>query len=81
MRLEITRLEGLRNDLVLRLERGEIDRAILSMPHRGALMALPGMPRHRAATSEEGRARGERFPKEQTLLCLPGAQWHDSMMA
>ncbi|HEX9368986.1 MAG TPA: hypothetical protein VF921_20320 [Vicinamibacterales bacterium] len=53
MRLEVNRLEGLSNDLVLRLERGEIDRVLLSLPHRDALMALPGIPRHREATPDE----------------------------
>jgi hypothetical protein len=53
VKLEITRLEGLRNDLVIRLERAEIERALLSVPHRDALMALPGIPRHREATADE----------------------------
>jgi hypothetical protein len=53
VRLAIDRLEGLRNDLVLRLERHEVDRALLSVPHRDALMALPGIPRHRAATADD----------------------------
>jgi hypothetical protein len=53
VKLELTRLEGLRNDLVLRLERVEIDKALLSVPHRGALLALPGIPRHRQATADE----------------------------
>jgi hypothetical protein len=56
MRLEINRLEGLRNDLLLRLERSEIDCARLSVAHRERLMALPGMPRHRAATPREDQA-------------------------
>ena len=47
MRLEITRIEGLRNDLLLRLDRSEIDAARLSVANRDRLMALPGMPRHR----------------------------------
>jgi hypothetical protein len=55
MRLEITRIEGLRNDLLLRLERSEIERALLSVANRERLMALPGMPRHRQATAEESR--------------------------
>ncbi len=56
MRLEINRLEGLRNDLLLRLERSEIDGARLSVAHRERLMALPGMPRHRTATPQEDQA-------------------------
>jgi hypothetical protein len=55
MRLEITRIEGLRNDLLLRIERSEIERALLSVANRERLMALPGMPRHRQATAEESR--------------------------
>ena len=55
MRLEITRIEGLRNDLLLRLERSEISRAQLSLVNRDRLMALPGMPRHRDATGDEAR--------------------------
>jgi hypothetical protein len=53
MRLEINRTEGLSNDLLVRFERGEIDRALLSVAHRDRLMALPGMPRHRVATAAE----------------------------
>jgi hypothetical protein len=55
MRLEITRTEGLRNDLLLRLERSEISSALLSLVNRDRLMALPGMPRHRDATDDEAR--------------------------
>jgi hypothetical protein len=55
MRLEINRLEGLRNDLSLRLERAEIDAALLNVANRARLMALPGMPRHREATPDETR--------------------------
>jgi len=53
MRLEINRLEGLSNDLLLRLERREIDSVLLSVAERRKLMALPGIPRHRAGTPEE----------------------------
>lgn len=53
MRLEINRLEGLRNDLHLRLERREIESAVLSISDRGRLMTLPGIPRHRDVTPEE----------------------------
>src|SRR4051812_13005625 len=59
MRLEINRLEGLRNDLLLRLERAEIDKALLNIANRERLMALPGMPRHRDATSKESKAVAE----------------------
>jgi hypothetical protein len=55
MRLEITRIEGTRNDLLLRIGRAEIERALLSVANRVRLMALPGMPRHREATQEEAR--------------------------
>jgi hypothetical protein len=53
MRLEITRIDGLRNDLLLRIERDEIETALLSVANRGRLMELPGMPRHREATPDE----------------------------
>jgi hypothetical protein len=53
MKLEINRLEGLRNDLLLRVERAEIDSARLNIANRQQLMALPGIPRHRDATSED----------------------------
>jgi hypothetical protein len=53
MRLEINRLEGLRNDLLLRLERSEIEEALLNVAGRARLMASPGMPRHRDATRAE----------------------------
>lgn len=56
MRLEINRVEGLLNDLLLRLERAEIDSALLSVANRERLMALPGMPRHRAGTPAEDEA-------------------------
>jgi hypothetical protein len=59
MRLEINRVEGLRNDLLLRLERAEIDSALLSVANRERLIALPGMPRHRAATTEEAEGIAE----------------------
>jgi hypothetical protein len=55
MRLEITRLEGLRNDLALVIERGEIETALLNVAHRDRLLTLPGMPRHREATPAEQR--------------------------
>jgi hypothetical protein len=55
MRLEIARVEGLRNDLVLQLDRSEIESALLSIANRDRLMALPGIPRHREATDEEAR--------------------------
>jgi hypothetical protein len=53
MKLEITRREGLRNDLLLRLERDEIETALLSVAHRERLLALPGIPRHRTPTPAE----------------------------
>jgi hypothetical protein len=53
MRLEITRIEGLRNDLLLRIDRSEIERVTLSVANRAQLMTLPGMPRHREAGPEE----------------------------
>jgi hypothetical protein len=53
MRLEINRLEGLRNDLLLRLERREVESAVLSVSDRSRLMTLPGIPRHREGTPEE----------------------------
>jgi len=56
MRLEINRLEGLRNDLLLRIERAEIDSARLNIANRQRLMSLPGMPRHREATPDEAQA-------------------------
>jgi hypothetical protein len=53
VQLTITRLEGRRNDLLLRLERAEIETALLSISNRDRLMQLPGMPRHRQATPAE----------------------------
>lgn len=71
MKLEVTRLEGLRNDLALRLERDEIERTLVSVPHRDALMALPGIPRHRAATgAEESGLAACRIPIEAHLQRL-----------
>jgi hypothetical protein len=56
MRLEINRLEGLRNDLALRLEREEIFAARLNVANRDRLMTLAGIPRHREVHPEEERA-------------------------
>jgi hypothetical protein len=55
MRLEITRIEGRRNDLLLRLDRTELRGAQLSVANRDRLMALPGMPRHREASATEAQ--------------------------
>ena len=67
MRLEITRIEGLRNDLLLRLERSEIERSQLSVANRDRLMTLPGMPRHRDATDDEAQGIAEaKLPIEAT---------------
>ena len=55
MRLEISRIEGRRNDLLLRLDRAELGGARLSVVNRDRLMNLPGMPRHRDATQDEAR--------------------------
>jgi hypothetical protein len=71
MHLTITRLEGLRNDLLLRLERAEIDRALLSVAHRDRLIRLPGIPRHRVATSAEQRSLEDaKIPIEEHLRQL-----------
>jgi hypothetical protein len=53
VQLTITRLEGRRNDLLLRIERAEIETALLSIANRDRLMRLPGMLRHRDATPQE----------------------------
>jgi len=55
MRLEITRIEGRRNDLLLRLDRAELNGSQLSVVNRDRLMALPGMPRHRDASAAEAQ--------------------------
>lgn len=71
MRLEITRVEGFRNDLLLRLDRSEIETALLSVANRERLMALPGMPRHRDATGEEARGiEGAKVPLDAHLQRL-----------
>src|SRR5690348_1130267 len=59
MRLEITRIEGRRNDLLLRIDRAELDGAQLSVVNRDRLMKLPGMPRHREATASEAQAMAD----------------------
>ena len=59
MKLEMTRLEVRRNDLLLRLERAELDSALLSVANREALR-VAGDGRHRPATDEEqGDRRGQ----------------------
>ena len=71
MRLEITRLEGLRNDLLLRLERSEVEGALLSIANRDRLRQLPGMPRHRQATADEAAGMAAcKVPLETHLLGL-----------
>ena len=71
MRLEITRIEGRRNDLLLRLDRSEIATASLSVANRAQLMTLPGMPRHRRATREEAEGiAGLKVPIEEHLRRL-----------
>jgi hypothetical protein len=71
VRLEITRVEGLRNDLLLRLDRAEIDHALLSVANRHRLMSLPGIPRHREATPAEAEGINQaRVPIEQHLQRL-----------
>jgi hypothetical protein len=71
VRLEITRIEGLRNDLLLRLDRTEIETALLNVANRERLMALPGIPRHREATAAEAQGiDAARIPLEQHLQRL-----------
>jgi hypothetical protein len=71
MRLEITRVEGLRNDLLLRIDRAEIDTARLSVANRDRLMALPGMSRHRPASAEEAQGIADaKVPIEEHLRLL-----------
>ena len=71
MKLEITRLEGRRNDLLIRLERAEIDAALLSLANREALRALPGMVRHRAASDAEQQGiTAAKVPIEDHLRVL-----------
>jgi hypothetical protein len=68
VKLEITRTEGLRNDLLLRLDRGEIETAWLSLSDRDRLRELPGMLRHRPATAEEEAGiAGAKVPIETHL--------------
>src|SRR5687767_12675130 len=71
MRLEITRIEGLRNDLLLRIDRTEIAAARLSVADRARLMALAGMPRHRQPSADEARGLAEvKVPIEEHLRLL-----------
>ena len=71
MRLEVTRIEGRRNDLLLRIERDELAEALLSIANRDVLMALPGMPRHRDATEDEAaRMAAAKEPLSGHLLRL-----------
>ena len=68
MRLEITRVEGRRNDLLLRLDRTELGGALLSVANRDRLMALPGMPRHREATAAEAQGMADAKQPIETHL-------------
>jgi hypothetical protein len=71
MRLEVTRIEGLRNDLVLRIDRSEIETVKLSVANRAQLLTLPGMPRHREATAEEAQGIADaKVPIEDHLRTL-----------
>jgi hypothetical protein len=77
MRLEVTRIEGRRNDLLLRLDRPEIKAALLSVVNRERLMALPGMPRHREGTDAEARGMAEaKLPIEGHLERLDIVDGH-----
>jgi hypothetical protein len=55
MQLTVNRSEGRANDLVVRLDRDEVETARLSVADRAALLRLPGIPRHRTATPDEER--------------------------
>ena len=46
MKLQIHKLQGRRNDLLLVLEKAEIATAFLHIANREALMRLPGLVRH-----------------------------------
>jgi hypothetical protein len=71
MKLEITRVEGLRNDLLLRIDRAELQEALLSVANRQQLLTLPGMPRHRPATPEETAGiAGAKVPIDEHLRRL-----------
>ena len=71
MRLEITRIEGRRNDLLLRIDRTEIAAARLSVADRARLMTLAGIPRHRQASEEEARGiEAVKVPIEEHLRQL-----------
>ena len=71
MRLEITRVEGLRNDLLLRIDRSEIETVTLSVANRAQLMTLAGMPRHREAGPEEVQGIADaKVPIEEHLRRL-----------
>jgi hypothetical protein len=71
MRLEITRIEGLRNDLLLRIDRTEIATARLSVADRARLMLLGGIPRHRQPSDEEARGiEAVKLPIEEHLRQL-----------
>ena len=74
MRLEITRIEGLRNDLLLRIDRAEIAAARLSVANRARLMTLPGMPRHRQPSSDEARGIAEASCRSRST-CGGSASW------
>ena len=71
MRLEIARIEGRRNDLLLRIDRAEIGGARLSVANRERLMALPGMPRHRQPSAAEAQGIADaKLPIEAHLAQL-----------
>jgi hypothetical protein len=71
MLLTVTREEGRRNDVLLWLERDEIENALLSVANRDRLMALPGIPRHRSASADEAAGlSASRIPIEAHLQRL-----------
>ena len=71
MRLEITRIEGLRNDLLVRIDRAEVEAVELSVANRQRLGDLAGMPRHRAASEAETRGIADaKVPIEAHLQAL-----------
>ena len=71
MRLEINRLEGRRNDLLIEIDRAEVVSAALSVANREDLRRLPGIPRHRAATPDEAAGlAAARVPLDEHLRRL-----------
>jgi hypothetical protein len=69
--VELHRTHGVRNDLLVVIDRRDVDAALLNIANRDRLMRQPGLTRHRELTAEEREAnRSCKIAFEEHLNCL-----------